>query len=51
MKRLAISIASLFLASCEGVPVAASYTGAAAGHEYTLAYSTKTGAAAVVNQK
>lgn len=51
MKRAIVSIAALFLASCESVPIAASYAGAGLGHEYTLAYSTKTGAAAVVNQK
>lgn len=51
MKRLAISIAALFLSSCEGVPIAASYTGAGLGHAYTAGYSTTGGAALVVNQK
>lgn len=51
MKRIAISIASLFLASCESVPIAASYTGSAAGHAYTAAYTTTGGAAIVVSQK
>lgn len=50
MKTIAI-LAILFLPSCENVPVAVSYTGAAGGHAYTAAYSTTGGAALVVNQK
>lgn len=51
MKRIAILSAVLLFPSCEGVPVNVAYTGAAAGHSYTAAYSTTGGAALVVNQK
>ena len=51
MKRILLAIAALLFPSCEGVPVAVSYTGSAGGHEYTAAYSTTGGAAVVVNQK
>lgn len=51
MKRIAISIAALLLASCESVPIAASYTGAAAGHAYTAAYTTTGGVAVAVSAK
>jgi len=54
MKLIAIlSALLLFLLfpSCEGVPVNVAYTGAAAGHTYTAAYSTTGGAAVVVQQK
>ena len=50
MKRILLLIA-LILPACEGVPVNVAYTGAAAGHSYTAAYSSTGGAALVVNQK
>jgi hypothetical protein len=49
--KLILIIAALLLTACEGIPVNVSYTGAAAGHEFTAAYGNKSGFAAVVNQK
>lgn len=51
MKRTLLIILAAMLPSCESVPVAASYTGAAAGHNFTAAYSSTGGAALVVKQK
>ena len=40
------------LSSCAGVPpVAVSYTGAAAGHAFTVGYSGKAGVGVVISQK
>lgn len=39
------------LSSCSSLPVAASYTGAAAGHNFTVGYSGKEGIGIVISQK
>lgn len=49
--KLILTIVALTLAGCESVPVTAAYTGAAAGHKFTAAYSSTGGAALVVKQK
>lgn len=46
-----ILLLALFLPSCESIPVAASYTGHLAGHEFTAGYSKETGAVLAVAQK
>lgn len=49
--KLILTVIVLSLAGCENVPITAAYTGAAAGHEFTAAYSSAGGAALVVKQK
>ncbi len=49
MKTILI-IATLALSGCASTPVAISYSGHAAGHEFTVGYSGK-GVGIVVNQK
>lgn len=48
---LAAICLGILLSSCAAVPVTASYTGAAAGHNFTAAYSTTNGLAVAVSAK
>lgn len=49
--KILLLLALACLPSCESVPITVSYSGAAAGHEFTAGYSTTSGAVAVVKQK
>ncbi len=51
MKTIALTIAALLLSSCSTIPVAASYSGAVAGHNILVGYSGKDGVAVAVSQK
>jgi len=51
MKKFLLILAVFLFPSCKGIPVAVSYTGAAAGHQFQAGYSTTGGAALVVSQK
>ena len=51
MKTILISVMLLLLPSCGTIPVAVSYSGAAAGHTFQVGYSGKEGVGIVVNQK
>lgn len=45
-----IGVASFALSGCASMPVAVSYTGQAAGHQFTVGYSGK-GVGVVISQK
>lgn len=51
MKTIALSIIAMSLSSCSTIPVAASYSGAVAGHNILVGYSGKDGVAVAVSQK
>jgi len=53
MKTIALSIIAIAmsLSSCSTIPVAASYSGAVAGHNIIVGYSGKDGVAVAVSQK
>jgi len=51
MKTITLTLTALILSSCSTVPIAASYSGAAAGHTFKVGYSGKEGVGVVINQK
>ena len=52
MAFILLLVAMALLSSCASVPpVAVSYTGHAAGHEFTVGYSGKAGVGVVIHQK
>lgn len=51
MKLITTAILAVLLSGCESMPITASYTGHAAGHDATVAYSTKNGIAVAISQK
>lgn len=51
MKRLFLILPALLLGACESLPVNVAYNGAALGHNYSLAYSSGKGVAAVISAK
>ncbi len=51
MKTAILITLAVLLPSCSTIPVAASYSGAVAGHNILVGYSGKDGVAVAVSQK